>query len=114
MSWAVSIGSIEVNSIMKSANTCPLIVVLGLYLISNSLRSMAHLPVFLWFLVYAVFASLCVLSKSRWCELGSMVEVFWRWSPILELASPSSDTFPLLLSKVSYSNRPAVAFYPAL
>ena len=27
---------------MKSANTCPLIVVLGLYLMSNSLSSMDH------------------------------------------------------------------------
>ena len=41
-SWAVSIGSVEVNSIMKSVNTCPLIVVLGLYLMLNSLNSVAH------------------------------------------------------------------------
>ena len=31
-----------VNSMMKSAKTCPLIAILGLYLMSNSLSSMAH------------------------------------------------------------------------
>ena len=41
-SWVVSVGSIKVNSMMKSANTYPLIVVLGLYLMSNSLSSIAH------------------------------------------------------------------------
>ena len=41
-SWVVLVGSIEVNSMMKSANTYPLIAVLGLYLMSNSLSSMAH------------------------------------------------------------------------
>ena len=41
-SWAVSVDSVEVNSMMKSANTCPLVAVLGLYLISNSLSSIAH------------------------------------------------------------------------
>ena len=75
-SWAVSVGSVEVNYMMKYAKTCPLIVVLSLYLMSNSLRSIAILPVFPRFLVYAVFASLGVMSESQWCELGSMVEVF--------------------------------------
>ena len=41
-SWAVSVGSVEVNSMMKSANTCPLIAVLALYLMSNSLGFKAH------------------------------------------------------------------------
>ena len=39
-SWAVSMGFVEVNSMMKSANTCPLIAVLDLYLMSNSLNSL--------------------------------------------------------------------------
>ena len=99
---------------MKSANTWPLIAVLGLYLMSNSLNSIAILPVFLRFLVYVVFASLGVLSESRWCELGSMVEAFWRWSPMLELTSPYSNTFPLPFLELGYINRPAVALYPAL
>ena len=41
-SWVVLVGSVEVNSMMKSTKTFPLIVVLGLYLMSNSLNSMAH------------------------------------------------------------------------
>ena len=39
---------------------------------------------------------------------------FWLWSLMLELAFPSSDTFPLLLSELVCSNRPAAALYPAL
>ena len=41
-SWVVSVGFVEVNSMMKYAKTCPLIVVLSLYLMSNSLSSMAN------------------------------------------------------------------------
>ena len=41
-SWVASIGYIEVNSMMKSAKTFPLIDVLGLYLMSSSLNSMAY------------------------------------------------------------------------
>ena len=41
-SSVVSVGFVEVNSMIKSTKTYPLIVVLGLYLISNSLSSMAH------------------------------------------------------------------------
>ena len=76
VSWVVSIGFVEVNSMMKFDNTCPLIAILGLYLIRTHSILWPVLPVFLRFLVYAVFASLGVLSESRWCELGSMVEVF--------------------------------------
>ena len=42
MSWTASVGSVEVNSMMKSAKTCPLTDVLGLYLMLNSLNSMTH------------------------------------------------------------------------
>ena len=42
----VSVGFVKVfdgvNSMMKSAKTCPLTTVLSLYLMSNSLNSMAH------------------------------------------------------------------------
>ena len=41
-SWVISVGFIEVNSMMKSTKNCPLIDVLGLYLMLNSLSSMAH------------------------------------------------------------------------
>ena len=33
---------------------------------------------------------------------------------MLELAFPSSDTFPLLISELGCSNRPAAALYPSL
>ena len=42
MSCVVSMGSTKVNSMMKYAKIFPLIVVLGLYLMSNSLSSIAH------------------------------------------------------------------------
>ena len=41
-SWVVSGGYAEVNSMMKSAKICPLIVVLSLYPMSKSLSSKAH------------------------------------------------------------------------
>ena len=44
-SWAISVDSAEVNSMMKSAKICPLIVVLGLYLMSNWPSSMAHFTI---------------------------------------------------------------------
>ena len=40
--WGVSVDSVKVNSIMKSINTCPLIAILSLYLMSNSLSSISH------------------------------------------------------------------------
>ena len=40
--WASLAGSDDANSMTKSAKTCPFIAVFGLYLISNSLSSMAH------------------------------------------------------------------------
>ena len=64
-SWAVSRGSAEVNSMMKFAKIFPLIVVLGLYLMSNSLNSMAISLVFQRFLVCAIFASWGVMLEFR-------------------------------------------------
>ena len=40
--WVFSVGSAEVNSMTKSAKTCPFITFFGLYLMSNSLSFMAH------------------------------------------------------------------------
>ena len=40
--WASLAGSADVNSMTKSAKTCPFIVAFGLYLMSNSLSFMAH------------------------------------------------------------------------
>ena len=69
-SWAVSIGSAKVNSMMKSAKICPLIAVLGLYLMSNSLNSMAH------------FTSLLeVSSLCNVCFIGCYggISIVWAW-----------------------------------
>ena len=40
--WASLVGSADANSMKKSAKTYPFIAVFGLYLISNSLSSVAH------------------------------------------------------------------------
>ena len=49
----VSTGTAEVNSMTKSARTYPFIAVFGLYLMSNSLSSMAH------FIILYEVSSLC-------------------------------------------------------
>ena len=64
-SWAVSISFAELNSTMKSAKICPLTDVLGLYLMSNSLSSMAHFTSLPEVLVCAIFASSGVMSEFR-------------------------------------------------
>ena len=40
--WVTSVDCAGVNSMMKSAKICPFTAVLGLYLMSNSLSSIAH------------------------------------------------------------------------
>ena len=77
VSWVASVGSAGVNSMMKSAKICHFIAVLGLYMMSNSLNSIAYFIIFQRFLVYAVFASLDIQLGLRWCELRSKVGVFW-------------------------------------
>ena len=62
-SWVVSVGSVEVNSMMKSTKTCPLIDVLGLYLMLNSLSSMTH------------FISLLVSGLCNICFIGCSVGI---------------------------------------
>ena len=42
VAWASLAGFADVNSMTKSAKTCPFIAFFGLYLMSNSLSSMAH------------------------------------------------------------------------
>ena len=56
-SWVASVDCAGMNSMMKSAKICPFIAVLDLYLMSNSLSSIAHfislLEVYgLWFMQY--------------------------------------------------------------
>ena len=42
VSWVAFVDTVGVNSMMKSTRICSFIVVLGLYLMSNSLSSIAH------------------------------------------------------------------------
>ena len=61
-SWVVLVGSAELNSIKKYAKMCPLIVVLDLYLMSNSLNSIAHFTSLhrgFWFVQYLLHRVLC-------------------------------------------------------
>ena len=66
--WVVSMGCAGVlegvNSMMKSAKTCPLTAILGLYLMSNSLSSMAH------FISLPEVSSLCNI-----CFIGCSVGI---------------------------------------
>ena len=76
-SWVASVDFTRVNSMMKSAKICPFTVVLGLYLMSNSISSITHFISLPEVYDYAVFASSNILLGLRRCELGSKVEVFW-------------------------------------
>ena len=60
-SVGVLAGTIEVNSMTKSARTCPFISVFGLYLMSNSLNSMAH---FISLLEVSGLCSTCFIGYS--------------------------------------------------
>ena len=58
-------GSVEVDSMTKSAKTCPFITAFGLYQMSNSLSSMAH------FISLPEVSSLC-----NTCFIGYSVGTF--------------------------------------
>ena len=58
VAWASLAGSADASSMTKSAKTCPFIAVFGLYLISNSLNSMAH------FISLSEVSGLCILASS--------------------------------------------------
>ena len=69
-SSVVSVGSVEVNSMMKYAKTCPLTVFLGLYLILNSLNSMAY------FTSLLKVSGLCNIFFIG-CYVG--ISMVWAW-----------------------------------
>ena len=69
-SWVVSVGFVEVNSMMKSTKTCPLTAVLGLYLMSNSLNSMTH------FTSLPEVSGLCNICFIA-CYVG--ISIMWAW-----------------------------------
>ena len=94
-----SASSIGANSMTKSARTCPFIAVLGLYLMSNSLSSMAHFA-FRRLPVCARPASLNTLLGLLWCEPGNRDEASELQSPAPVLIFPFSGTSPPLLSEL--------------
>ena len=62
-SWVASIDCAGVNSMMKYAKICHFTVVLGLYLMSNSLSSIAH---FINFPEVSGLCSICFIGYSVW------------------------------------------------
>ena len=89
----------------KSAKICPFIVVFGLYLMSNSLSSMAHIINLPEVSVCVTLASLDILLRFRWYELRSKDAVFWLQLPVAGLISPSLGTFPLPLLELDCNSR---------
>ena len=64
--WASLAGSADANSMTKLAKICPFIAVFGLYLISNSLSSMAH------FISLPEVSGLCST-----CFIGYFLGLLW-------------------------------------
>ena len=101
-SWAVSEGSAEVNFMMKSTKICPLIAVLGLYLMSNSLSSITH------------FTSLPeVFGLCNICFIGCYVgiSIVWAWKfgrSLLEVVTNARTSFSIFgyLSSAPLKARP--------
>ena len=85
MSWAVSVGSTEVNSMMKFAQIFPLIVVLHLYLMFNSLSSMAH------FTSLPEFSGLCNICFIG-CSVGISIVWAWKYGRSLLAVVPNART----------------------
>ena len=74
-SWVASVVCAGVNSMMKLAKICPFTAAFGLYLMSNSLSTIAH---FISLTEVSGLRSICSLDIRlglRWCELGSKVGV---------------------------------------
>ena len=59
--WVASVDCAGVNSMMKSSKICPFTVVLSLYLMSNSLSSIAH---FISLLEVSGLCSICFIEYS--------------------------------------------------
>ena len=103
--WASLAGSPDVNSMTKSSKTCPLIAVFGLYLMSNSLSSMATSSVFRRSLVYVTLASSGILLELLWYEPGNKGGVSELRLPKPKLIFPSLGTSPPLLSKLGCNSK---------
>ena len=107
--WVSLAGSADVNSMTKSAKTCPFIAVFGLYLMSNLLISMAHFISLPESLVYVTLASLGILLELLWYEPGNKGEASELRLPKPKLIFPSLVTSPPLLSKLGCNSKLGVA-----
>ena len=105
VAWASLAGSVDVNSMTKSAKTCHFIAIFGLYRISNSLSSMATSSAFLRFLVYATLASSGTPSELLWHEPGNTGGVSMLRSPEPKLTFPFLGTSPLLLLELGCNSK---------
>ena len=100
---------------MKSAKICPLIAILGLYLMSNSLSSMAH---FTSLLEVFGLCNICFIG----CSVG--ISIVWAWKydqSLLVVVINAWTSFSIFgylssspLRDLGCSNRPVVAFCPVL
>ena len=103
--WASPAGSTDANSMTKSTKTCPFIAVFGMYLISNSLSSMAISSVCRRSPAYVILASLGTLLGLLWYELGNKGGASELRSPEPELTFPFLSTSPPLLLELGCSNK---------
>ena len=89
----------------KSAKTFPFITVFGLYLMSNSLSSMAY---FISLSEVSGLCNTCFIGYSigtLWYEPGSKGGVSELRLPMPKLISPSLGTSPPLLSELGYNSK---------
>ena len=103
-----------VNSMMKSAKIHPFTTVLSLYLMSNSLSSIAH---FISLPEVSGLCNICFIGYSIGTstdKLGSKVGVFWIQLPMPGSAFPSLGTSPPLPSELGYNSRLVVVPYIVL
>ena len=89
----------------KSAKTCPFIAVFSLYVMSNSLSSMATSSAFRRSLVYVTLASSDILLELLWYEPGSKGGASELRLPMPRLISPSLGTSPPLLSELGCNSK---------
>ena len=96
MSWAVSVGSAEVNSMMKSAKIFPLIAVLGLYLMLNSLSFMTH---FTSLLEVSGLYNICFIR----CSVGISIVRAWKYGRSLLAVVTNARTSFSIFGYLSFS-----------
>ena len=118
VSWVASVDATGVNSMMKYARICPFIVVLGLYMMSNLLSSMAHFISFpevsglcsICFIGYSIRTStICmsleVRSEFSRCSYQREDQLLHFWIPLLCSSHSSAAIVDRLLYSVPFSDQ---------